>query len=149
MIGAGLMVLVGVLVWPGDYGWQAYHVWQQQRTIAGFERLKDRYRQDQYGGATPEATLKMFIEAFKAGDLDLASKYFIPEKQAEYLAKMKNWVRLGKGEEIIKNLLYEEKKCYEYKKECELLKYNKTLNAWSTTIFTQNEFTQKWKLKNM
>ena len=93
----------------------------------------------------------MFIEAFKAGDLDLASKYFIPEKQAEYLAKMKNWVRLGKGEEIIKSL--ENSKMFgELGKDsfvADMGEVDANNRAVSYIEFVLNQDTQKWKLKNM
>ena len=44
--------------------------------------------QDTFGGETPEETLAMFIEALKAGDMELASKYFVLEKQGEILNKL-------------------------------------------------------------
>jgi hypothetical protein len=38
---------------------------------------------DTYGGPTPQATWDLFVKALEAGDTDLASKYFVVEKQAE------------------------------------------------------------------
>lgn len=48
-----------------------------------YEALKRAYAEDQYGGTTPEETLQLFIDALKAGDVELASKYFVVEKQGE------------------------------------------------------------------
>jgi hypothetical protein len=45
------------------------------------EALKDAYRADTYGGATPEETLMLFKSALEKGDTDLAAKYFLLEKQ--------------------------------------------------------------------
>ncbi len=46
--------------------------------------LEAQYKNDPYGGATPEETLKLFIEALEKKDYTLASNYFIPEKQKQY-----------------------------------------------------------------
>ena len=48
-----------------------------------YEALKRAYETDIYGGETPDETLALFIEALKKGDIDLASKYFVVEKQEE------------------------------------------------------------------
>ena len=39
------------------------------------------YREDRYGGKTPEETFDLFLEALRKEDIDLASKYFELEKQ--------------------------------------------------------------------
>lgn len=46
-----------------------------------FKDLERRYREDPYGGETPEETLRLFIDALKKGDVELASKYFVLDKQ--------------------------------------------------------------------
>jgi hypothetical protein len=38
---------------------------------------------DAYGGKTPQETWALFVSALEAGDTDLASKYFVLEKQEE------------------------------------------------------------------
>lgn len=48
-----------------------------------YKELEQRYAEDTYGGATPEETLQLFIAALEAGNIDLASKYFLVEKQEE------------------------------------------------------------------
>ena len=45
------------------------------------EDLQEAYRNDTYGGETPQETFELFKEALKAGDTDLAAKYFLVEKQ--------------------------------------------------------------------
>ncbi|TSA56814.1 hypothetical protein D4R42_02795, partial [bacterium] len=47
------------------------------------EQAKE-YAADTYGGETPEKTYGMFLQALKMEDIDLASKYFILDKQEEY-----------------------------------------------------------------
>jgi hypothetical protein len=47
---------------------------------------------DTYGGKTPEETLQLFIDALKAGDIELASKYFALEtntQDPDYLTRNK------------------------------------------------------------
>ena len=74
---------------------------QGKAYIKYWEKLNEAYKKDEYGGATPEETLNLFIEALKAGDLELASKYFVVEKQPEYLEAFDNWKNLNKLESII------------------------------------------------
>jgi len=96
----GLIVLGGIYWYLG--GWSGMmNSWGQQQYINKIENLKEAYRQDTYGTATPEGTLKLFIEAFEKGDADLASKYFVIEKQEEYKDKIENWIKLGKKSEIL------------------------------------------------
>ncbi|MBI2022986.1 hypothetical protein HYT01_00275 [Candidatus Giovannonibacteria bacterium] len=57
------------------------------------KELEQKYMADTYGGKTPEETLQLFIDALKAGDTDLAAKYFIiddQEKWKENLKKIKD-----------------------------------------------------------
>ncbi len=46
------------------------------KTAGEFERyyknLEEAYKKDVYGGATPEETLNLFIDALKKGDVELA-----------------------------------------------------------------------------
>lgn len=58
-------------------------------------------RADTYGGATPQETWGMFVQALENGDTDLASKYFIQRKQEE----MKRDLRLGYEKNGLKMLL--------------------------------------------
>ena len=48
-----------------------------------YKDLEQRYAEDTYGGSTPEETLNLFIAALESGNIDLASKYFVVEKQEE------------------------------------------------------------------
>ena len=54
------------------------------------KQLEKRYKEDQYGGATPEETLKLFVEALEKKDFELASKYYVPEDQDAALKKINN-----------------------------------------------------------
>ncbi|MFC1756547.1 hypothetical protein ACFLZC_00075 [Patescibacteria group bacterium] len=52
-----------------------------ERQELGREQAKTA---DEVGGQTPQETLAMFISAVEAGDYELASKYFVIDKQEEW-----------------------------------------------------------------
>jgi len=66
----------------------------EEKALKELEALEKAYQEDTYGGATPEETLQLFIDALKAGDIDLASKYFLPEDRE----KMKIDLMLARDE---------------------------------------------------
>ncbi len=45
------------------------------------EDLRRAYEDDTYGGKTPQETFQLFTEALKDGNTELASKYFLIERQ--------------------------------------------------------------------
>ena len=52
---------------------------QGARDLAGwkqFQKNLEVYKNDTYGGKTPEETLKMFVDALKEGDVEKAALYF-------------------------------------------------------------------------
>lgn len=53
---------------------------------------------DTYGGKTPQETLQMYIDAVEAGDYELASKYFVIEKQEEWRTELEEIKQSGKLE---------------------------------------------------
>ena len=65
-----------------------------------YEKLKQKsieeetklLKQDTYGGKTPEETLKLFVQALKQKDPELASKYYLPWKQEEAKKEMEDWI---------------------------------------------------------
>ena len=93
----GFMVLLFVLMFA-ELGWRYYDKWHSQRRVAELAAELERLEQEDYakkatdiiGGATPQETLEMFIEAVEAGDYELASKYFVLERQGEELKSLQN-----------------------------------------------------------
>ena len=59
------------------------------------EEYKLAQSRDTYGGKTPEETLNLFVEALKAGNTELASKYFVLSKQKEIKEDLKQGVENG------------------------------------------------------
>lgn len=77
-----LAILAAFVIWgmlnagPWLKQWQD---WQAARTLQS--ELEKLYRNDKYGGKTPEETFDMFITALEKGDVELASKYFVIKRQ--------------------------------------------------------------------
>ncbi|QQG46628.1 MAG: hypothetical protein HYY55_02175 [Candidatus Niyogibacteria bacterium] len=83
----GGFVLIVVLVLAVLY-FLNYYFSPEQKALRYYADLEKQYANDTYGGQTPEETLQLFIDALKAGDIELASKYFVVEKQGEWLQKL-------------------------------------------------------------
>ena len=69
------------------------------------QNLEESYKNDIYGAETPEKTYRLFLEALKNKDIDLASKYFILEKQEEYKKLLIQIDKNGQWEEMMHDLL--------------------------------------------
>lgn len=80
-----LAVLAGLVIWSMLNLGPWLRTWQEQRAVAAAQKkLEELYRNDKYGGKTPEETFDMFIAALEKGDVDLASKYFVLNKQEQW-----------------------------------------------------------------
>ena len=80
-----IFLVIGTLI-----GARVYKLWKEVNDADLFaikmEELKRQQEADTFGGVTPYETLEMYIAAVEKGDFELASKYFVIEKQAEELA---------------------------------------------------------------
>src|SRR3989344_3629071 len=89
-------------------GWNYYNQWKGEKRIDELaQELKrldredyERKAADKIGGKTPQETLDLFIQAVEKGDYELASKYFVVEKQEEELKSLQN-----SPKENIKNVM--------------------------------------------
>lgn len=68
---------------------EAFKAWVESTEQAA-EEFEARKAADTYGGATPQETLRLYIEAVERSDYELASKYFVLEKQGEQLKKFQD-----------------------------------------------------------
>lgn len=71
----------------------------------GIEKREQKYREDTFGGKTPQETYGMFLNALKKKDIELASKYFVLEKQKEYREAMEEIYKKEKWELMMEDLL--------------------------------------------
>lgn len=71
--------------------------------------LERPFREDPYGGNTPEETIQLFVGALRKGDTELASKYFSPDKQEEWAKNLKKIKARGLLGSLIEDVLRAEK----------------------------------------
>lgn len=62
--------------------------WEAYRLQAQWEKP---YREDKFGGKTPEETYDLFLDALRKGDTTLASKYFVIEKQESWAKTLEEY----------------------------------------------------------
>ena len=89
LIWAGIILAVLILAVLGWQYWQYTHSVYYQQMKAVKEWGKMAKESEKWGGKTPEETVKLFTEAVKKGDFDLASKYGSSELIKPELEKMK------------------------------------------------------------
>jgi len=91
---AGFLGIVVLVILPSIFWEDLKSSWQKRAESKDQEdfytaiekehdRLLEAYKNDTYGGDTPEETWGMFIDALEKDDTDLAAKYFVVEKQEE------------------------------------------------------------------
>lgn len=150
---------------------------KEQKLLKELEKqqneLEQAYRNDNYGGKTPEETFDMFLDALKKGDIELASKYYELSVQSKALEKLKE--KLEKYGNLEKTIRYfsevrnGDKKCqdiekklggctftyiYTYSEETKVsisgtndfILTPKGSTAEQITDFELNPYTQVWKI---
>ncbi len=101
LIWAGIILAVLILAVIGWQYWQYTQspYYQQMKAVKEIEKMAKE--SDKWGGKTPEETVRLFTEAVKKGDFELASKYGREEKIKPELEKIKSE---GKIDSLIKDL---------------------------------------------
>lgn len=113
---------------------------------------KQAMREDIYGGKTPEETLRLFVAALRAGDVGLASNYFMldenasREQWAERLREIKDANFLARMADDIEANARPSPPSYEGHAGFELLNDDGTLGALISMQF--NPFSGVWKLQS-
>ena len=117
----------------------------EYKAIQDLKNLEKQYAEDPYGGDTPEETLRLFIDALKKGDTELAAKYFVLDKQQEWKEDLAKIKEKGLLEEMVKDLERLEKS----KEEPEEVFYvttNKENIVSVQLIVGKNPYSKKWKI---
>ncbi len=145
------IVALILLVWFGmaaRSAWQGYQ-WQKQ-TDAFQAALTKPYREDTYGGKTPEETWTMFLDALKKGDIELASKYFVVEKQADWKKILEDTSKVAQLDGVVKSLntlrfdSFDQNKSKAYFYRDVLNEKNQKRS--SSVVFLVNPYTRIWKI---
>ncbi len=118
----GIIITIFILYFGGVWIFRAYQQWQgEKRVQTTVENLKKfeaedyaKAMADTYGGKTPQETLQMYINAVEKGDYELASKYFIGDKQEEWKKELNNIKISGQIENFINPL----KKALKFQEQC-------------------------------
>ncbi len=122
----------------------AEYVAQQKAQSAALEKA---YREDMYGGATPEETLKLYVEALEKGDFELASRYYIAEEQSEIRMQFDEMEKNDSLTMFISILKYRTEVAISDDKQRAQVSFFDAKGIQSNVEFLQiNPFTQKWKL---
>ncbi|QQG45491.1 MAG: hypothetical protein HYW89_00940 [Candidatus Sungiibacteriota bacterium] len=138
------IILIGGGVWYGIQYWR-YINSEEYQAIKYTKEITKKYAEDTFGGDTPEETLRLFIDALKKGDTDLAARYFILDKQEEWkedLAKIKE-----KG--LLKDMIRDLERLEKSKEEPEEVFYVTTNEANVVSvqlIVGKNPYSKKWKI---
>lgn len=99
---AGVAILATFTLFALDY--YEYRQSPEYQALEQYKEWEESYRNDPYGGSTPEETLQLFIDALKEEDIELASKYFLIDKQEEWLINLNQIQAKGLLDEMAKDL---------------------------------------------
>lgn len=92
-----LLVFAGFFAYENYFGTEARSSRETQKNYQKYLDWEKSYNEamenDTYGGKTPQETLDMFVEALRAGDTELASKYFVLKEDEKIDQK---WIDLLK-----------------------------------------------------
>src|SRR3989344_5273778 len=117
--------------------------WEAQRLQAQWEKP---YREDKYGGKTPEETYDMFLNALRKEDTTLASKYFVVYKQDNWLKTFQEFQSQNLLENLISELEQNRKFWTSQKSNDEEVSY--TYYTQEKLLQQRNFLFQVGKLKN-
>lgn len=137
VVGAGL--IYGVQYWR-------YRTSPEYRTLSDIKDWGRQYAEDPYGGSTPEETLKLFIDALKKGDTNLAAKYFVIDKQAEWQEDLAKLQEKGLLDEMIRDL---EKASYKTDSDIAFFVIKSRDKIDSQLVMHKNPQNNRWKITEL
>ncbi|MCX6713553.1 MAG: hypothetical protein NTV48_00400, partial [Candidatus Vogelbacteria bacterium] len=106
-------------------------------------------KNDPYGGVTPEETLQGFITALKAGDVNSAANFFVPEKKVESKKTIQAWKDGGKLEQVIGYFSYKQIPRVLNNTAAVVTFADNRDNAVLMLEFFKNKFTGKWFIESL
>ena len=159
-----LLLVVGLFFVFSNFA-SVQQYFKEQKLQAEIRELERPYREDIYGGSTPEETYELFIQALKEGNIELAAKYFSPKRQEDWLKELQAQKEQNKLDEFIANL----PNLNEFEKEVidtDRVSFSKNFDAPEEIVELQgkkftipagiatyqvvllrNEYTNKWKIE--
>ena len=144
-IGLGIVALgVGALF---GIRYLQYRNSPEYQALAEMKKLEKAYAQDPYGGETPEETLRLFIDALKKGDTDLAAKYFVLDAQPEWVEGLKKIKEKELLDEMVKDL--ERTKPYRSQAENQIFFTVGNENGEAITTIDLVKIYGRWKIRDL
>lgn len=131
-MGGLVLVALGLIALYAPSYWRDY----QLRKLT--EELQKPYREDTYGGKTPEETFDMFLDAIKKGDLELAVKYFVVKERDKQKARFDKMRQEGTFEKQIQKWEQARK---------EWVKVVDDYNDWKTHATVQYKYRREKAIK--
>ena len=101
-VAMGMGVLGVAILFAIEY-WQ-YQNSPEYQVTQDLKELERKYAEDPYGGDTPEETLRLFIDALKNDDLDLAARYFVLDKQTQWKDDLEKIKEKGLLDEMVRDV---------------------------------------------
>ncbi len=112
--------------------------WEAQRLQDQWEKP---YREDKYGGKTPEETYDLFITALKNNNAELSSKYFSVDRQKEWLKTLTEY----KNKNLLANFAQE---LEEKKKSWTITEKSEEKTVFTYTYVVKSPYVEKLPLGN-
>ncbi|MBI1975090.1 MAG: hypothetical protein HYS57_01870 [Parcubacteria group bacterium] len=78
--------------------------WSTRKIMREVREREEFEKNDTYGGKTPEETYQLFLQALEKQDIELASKYFVREKQGEIQQRLTKIKDNGKWQFMYEDL---------------------------------------------
>lgn len=118
----------------------------EYQAVSYFKDLEKQYAEDPYGGSTPEETLQLFIDALKKGDTELAAKYFVIDKQAQWREDLARMEDKGLLAELIKEV---EMTKLRVDGDTAYFTLNREDDLSSQLVMQKNSLNRRWKITEL
>ncbi len=152
IVGLGIFIalLVIIKVIFVIYDWYQARQWYA-KTDAFTAALQKPFKEDTYGGKTPEETMRLFFEDIKQGDLKKASTLYDANHQSQAYERLQNLQNGQRLEQWINNLHSLEKNKIQAGKKLVSYSYkyfdsDTHQYLWAPLTFYLNPFTNVWKI---
>ncbi len=149
-VALGLVFII--LLLNALYPYYANYTYQKKKA-AWIASQEKPYREDIYGGKTPEETWNLFLTALEKEDIEEASRYFVVDKREKMKEELEGAKKEGRMEKVF---LFFNKKLIEENPEnlsrsqtayyhIQIKDKNGETEAYGI-VFKFNEFTHVWKI---
>lgn len=152
------LIIFGILT-AFVLGFGGFLIWERYQGYSeslGYKAMEEAYiktmTEDTYGGKTPQETLDLFVSALRVQDVELASKYFMPDdnmsraKWVSYLSDVKAKGLMNEMAEDISGAKFS-KSIDDIRQQFIISNKDKTDSLLITFIL--NTYSKVWKIENI